>query len=39
MNKNSANLVDRAKLSPEQDAWLETTLKNTLGKSYSICKF
>ena len=39
MNKNSANLVSRADMSPEQDAWLETTLKNTLGKSYSICKF
>lgn len=39
MTKNSANLVSRADMSPEQDAWLETTLKNTLGKSYYTCKF
>ncbi len=39
MTKNSANLVSRANLTQEQDAWLENTLKNTLGKAYYTCKF
>ena len=39
MSKNNANLVSRAALSPEQDAWMANTLSHVLGKAYRVCRF